>query len=96
MSDSTLGCYSSKEKALKALQDYIDKLVDEELLADFKSCCLSRGDGFFDLGFRIEILALDQRSLYSVDEYSVDDEQKLRTLAIFVSKYGYTFKEVEL
>ena len=91
MTDSTLGCYSSKEKVLKALQEYIDKLVDEELLADFRSCCLAKGNGFFDLGFRIEILALDQRCLYSVD-----DEQRLKTLAVFVSEYGHNFKEVEL
>lgn len=87
-----LGCYSSKEKALTALHKYIDDLVDEEAWADFKDCYLSKSSVFFDIGFKLEILALDQRCIYSVD----DGQQRYKKVIIFISDSGKYFKEVEL
>lgn len=92
MADTPVGCYSSKEKAITALHQYIYNLLDEDLWGDFKDCYLSKSDDFFDIGFYIDVLALDQRPLYSTD----DLEKVYRKIIVFISDDGFDFKEVDL
>lgn len=63
-----LGVYTSKRRAIKALKEYIDKLIGDDLWIEFSDYEIGTWHSWIDLGFRIEIVDLNRQAIYSTED----------------------------
>ena len=65
---SVLGVYISKRRAVKALKDYIDKLIVDDLWLEFSDYEIGTWNGWIYLGFRVEIVDFNRPAIYSTED----------------------------